>query len=100
MNPQAAVTLRCAEVRDGPALARLAELDSAAPPAPPVLVADLEGELLAAISLADGAVVANPFQPTAALVELLLARERQLRTGGRLRARARRRIRRLLPATG
>jgi hypothetical protein len=100
MNPQVAVTLRCAEARDGPALARLAQLDSASPLAAPVLVADLEGELLAAISLADGAVVANPFQPTAALVELLRARERQLRSGGWLRSRARRRIRRRLPAIG
>ena len=87
------ITLRCADARDRPALARLAALDSASPPAPPVLVADLEGQLLAAISLADGAVLANPFRPTAALVELLQARERQLRTGsfsGRVRPRVRR----------
>jgi hypothetical protein len=93
------ITLRCAVARDDSELSRLAALDSAAPLAPPVLVADLEGQLLAAISLADGAVVANPFQPTVALVELLRARERQLRGGPfqhrprpRLRAWMRRRV--------
>jgi hypothetical protein len=100
MNQPAAVTLRCAEARDETALTRLAQLDSAAPPAPPVLVAELDGRLAAAISLVDGAVVADPFQPTAALVELLRARERQLRRGGRLGSRARRRILRRLPAVG
>ena len=47
-------------------------------PAGRVLVAEVDGELLAAISLDDGAVVADPFEPTAALVELLRARARQL----------------------
>jgi len=102
MNRDAAVTLRCAEPRDGAALARLAELDSAPAPAPPVLLADVDGELLAAISLADGATVANPFRATAALVELLRARERQLRAGapGRRRRGVRAWVRRRVPAIG
>jgi hypothetical protein len=75
------VTIRYALVHDSVPLARLAELDSAKAPLDPVLLAEAAGELVAAISLADGAVVANPFRPTADVVELLRARERQLRGG-------------------
>jgi hypothetical protein len=80
-----AVTLRRAETRDDAALRRLAALDSGLPLAAPVLVADLDGQLLAAISLADGVAIADPFKWTAELVELLRARERQLRTPSRPR---------------
>ena len=80
-----AVTIRCARERDGAALARIAELDSTSAPLEPVLVAEAAGELVAAISLADGTVVANPFRPTADVVELLRARERQYRGGSRRR---------------
>ena len=85
MTAARAVTLRCGEPRDAAALARLAALDSAVALWPPVLVADIDGRLLAAISLEDGAVIADPFQPTAELVELLRARERQLRAPSRPR---------------
>lgn len=94
-----AVTIRAAHGGDAVALKRLAALDSACgPPSEPVLLAEVCGEVRAAISLYDGAIVANPFTPTAALVELLEARARQLR-GGRRRlrrsGRARHRARRL-----
>ena len=92
----ATVTIRPAGERDRAAIAAIAELDSARPPAEPLLVALLDEELLAAISLADATVVANPFRPTLAVVELLVARERQLRTGGVRRwALSRRSLRRL-----
>jgi hypothetical protein len=96
------ITLRCGEPRDEAALARLAALDSARAPARPVLLAEREGVLLAAISLADGFVVADPFTPTAALVELLRMRERQLRTPARSHRRrsVRAWVRRRVPATG
>ena len=81
MIESAAITLRRARPADGPAIARLAELDGAPPPREPLLVAEVLGQLRAAISLADGAVVADPFHPTLALLELLRARERQLRGG-------------------
>jgi len=88
-----AVTIRAAWPADADALVRLAALDSAvAPPAEPLLVAEVAGELRAAISLRDGAVIADPFAATAALVELLEARAAQLR-GGRLRFRRARRAR-------
>jgi hypothetical protein len=74
------VTLRYAFPDDAAALARLAALDSAEPPAMPALLCEAGGTLLAALSLADGSVVADPFHPTVALVELLRARARQLTT--------------------
>jgi hypothetical protein len=76
------VTLRFAFPDDVESLARLAALDSADPPVGTVLLAEVEGELHAALSLADGRVVADPFQPTAELLELLRARARQLSRAG------------------
>jgi hypothetical protein len=72
------VTLRFASPDDAEALARLAVLDSSEPPELPALLADVDGRLRAALSLADGAVVADPFHPAEALIELLRARARQL----------------------
>ena len=76
------VTLRFAFPDDHDAIARLASLDSAVPPPPPVLVAEVSGSLRAALSLADGAVIADPFHPNRALIELLHARARQLSGAG------------------
>ena len=75
---QSTVTLRLGFPDDVPPLARLAALDSAAIPAAPVLLAEVGGELLAALSLADGATISDPFHATAPLLELLRARARQL----------------------
>jgi hypothetical protein len=85
-----AVTIRFARPEDREALHRLAGLDSAPVPVEPVLLAEIAGEPRAALSLHDGSVVANPFEPTAALVELLEARARQLHVSGRRLRRARR----------
>jgi hypothetical protein len=57
----------------------LAELDSAAPLAGPVLVAAVDGALWAALALDDDRVIADPFRPTAGAVELLRMRVAQLR---------------------
>jgi hypothetical protein len=78
-----AVTIRYAFPDDAGPLARLASLDSAAIPPAPVLLAEVEGELRAALSLATGELVADPFHPSDPLVELLGARARQLTTAGR-----------------
>jgi hypothetical protein len=59
---------------DERALIRLAQLDSARVPPAPRLLAFEGGELRAAISLATGAAIADPFAATAWLVELLRAR--------------------------
>jgi hypothetical protein len=88
----ASVTLRFASAADQTRLERLAALDSSTCPAPPVLLAEVDGQLLAALALSDGAVVADPFSPTLDLIDLLCARARQLegnsrtRRSGRMRA--------------
>ena len=45
----------------------------------PALVGEIHGRPAAAISLADGRVLANPFQPTAGLVAQLHMRARAIR---------------------
>ena len=72
------VTLRFASPADHRPLARLAELDSSTPPAQPVLLAEVDGQLRAALALTDGTLVADPFHPTGDLIDLLRARARQL----------------------
>jgi len=69
-----ALVLRPAGAHDVPALRALAELDSARLGAGPHLVAEVDGRLTAAVSLADHAVIADPFTPTEGVVRVLLAR--------------------------
>jgi hypothetical protein len=57
---------------------KLAELDSQRPLTGPALIGEIDGRPAAAISLADGRVVADPFQPTAQLVAQLRMRARAL----------------------
>jgi hypothetical protein len=72
------ITIRPAMPADAAALAMLAKLDSAPLPAGPLLLAETNGQLRAAVALCDRAALANPFHPTAAIVQLLLARAEQL----------------------
>lgn len=65
------VTLRLATSADTGELRRLAQLDTRDLPPGPHLVAERGGRLDAAISLSSGAVVANPFERTAELRDLL-----------------------------
>jgi hypothetical protein len=79
-TPIEAVAIRPADERDRDRLMRLAQLDSAAVPVGPTLVAALEG----------GLAIADPFHPTAGLVELLRMRAGQVpRASRRLRIVAR-----------
>jgi hypothetical protein len=57
---------------------RLAALDSRLPFSDDVLLAELANQPVAAISIADGAVAADPFRPTAGIVGLLQLRRDQL----------------------
>jgi hypothetical protein len=68
---------------------RLAQLDSARRPTGPVLVAVAGGEPVAALPLDGGPAIADPFQPTAALVSLLELRLAQMRDRPRPQHRAR-----------
>ncbi len=74
MDTSLPVTLRPAYADDAIALERLAVLDSATVPPGRLLVAEVEGELWAALAPERGAVIADPFRSTAPLVALLRAR--------------------------
>ena len=74
MYPANVYVIRLAGDADEEALARLAELDSAAPLEHPILIGEISGRLAAAIDLDTRRVVADPFQPTAALLTHLRMR--------------------------
>jgi hypothetical protein len=65
------VTLRPASAHDRAALIKLAQLDSRPLPPGPHLLATREGRIDAAIALATGEVIADPFRHTAELCALL-----------------------------
>ena len=65
------ITIRQATSSDAFALRRLAALDDRAALHGDVLIAEQAGEIRAALSVEDDRTVANPFAPTATLVELL-----------------------------
>jgi hypothetical protein len=73
------VTIRLAEASEWDAVDRLAQLDSAPPPPrEAMLVAEVGGELRAAISVHNGYAIADPFQSSERHVELLRVRAAQL----------------------
>ncbi len=86
------VSIRRAGPHDAPALHRLAALDSALPLGGEVLIAEVDGDARAALSLADGRTIADPFARTAALVDLLAMRREQM-CGTELPSRGRRGLR-------
>jgi hypothetical protein len=71
-------TIRRAWPDDTRALARLADLDTGAVPAAPLLLALAGGNLRAALSLRDGVAISDPFHPSVAALELLRIRASQL----------------------
>jgi hypothetical protein len=66
-----AIVLRRAVSSDAAALDRLAQLDSARLSGGQHLLAERDGVLVAAVAVPSGAVIADPFTPTADAVELL-----------------------------
>jgi hypothetical protein len=82
MLPANAITIRPATEADDDALRHLAVLDTRRPLAGSVLVAEEDGAVTAALSLDERRSVANPFEPSAAALELLHARARALRADG------------------
>ena len=84
------VELRPARAADEAVTRRLAALDDAPGLEGPVLLAVVDGDVVAALALDDNRVVANPFVPTAHAVSLLRARADHL---SGVSARRRRRIR-------
>ena len=73
------IALRIAASDEGKVVTRLAALDDARALDGQVLLAVADGEPIAALSLDDGRVVANPFVRTADAVALLRLREQHLR---------------------
>jgi hypothetical protein len=75
MNPHNlhSILIRPAGIDDVDALARLAALDSQRALEGSVIVAEAEGVLLAAVDTDSGKAVADPFRPTAGVVDLLNA---------------------------
>lgn len=73
-----ALVIRLAVVADEPRLRRLAHMDSARPLSGQTLIAEQGGSVIAALSLADGAAIADPFVASADAVAMLRVRAAQL----------------------
>jgi hypothetical protein len=82
----ASITIRSAYADDEAALLRLAALDSARVPEMPLLIAEVNGEPKVALSLRDGAAIADPFVPTRHLLDLLKLYAGAVVDGARARA--------------
>ena len=91
------ITIRAAGLQDAEALRRLAQRDSRAVPEGQLLIALVEGEARAAISLASGETIADPFHRTEELVGMLTLRGSRLRGERRQRRRG---LKRLLQSRG
>ena len=70
MTNTAPITIRRAHPEE-PGVLRIATLDSTRVPAAPLLVAEVNGQVRAAVSIEDGRAIADPFHPTSDLLELL-----------------------------
>jgi len=92
------IVIRAARDGDRQGLRRLAERDSSRVPEGELFVAEVDGEIRAAIAIASGAVIADPFHRTVHLLGMLTlhaSRVRSARGPGRLaRVRAALRARR------
>ena len=75
----APLTIRHATANDFPALERLAALDSHRIPSGELFVGEVDGQLLAAVSIDTGSVIADPFEHTAAIVDVLRVQTRAVR---------------------
>ena len=96
-NETAAITIRHAAADDMKSLERLAALDSRRVPSGELFVAEVDGRLLAATSIDTGAVIADPVEHTAAIVELLQIQARAVRPAAALPAVVDQRVEELLP---
>jgi hypothetical protein len=72
------ITVRRSVAGDRSELERLAALDSARPPTGAALVAEADSRIIAALPLGSGRPLADPFEPTAAVVAVLELRAEQM----------------------
>ena len=82
VNSNGELSIRLAGRRDAGAIRELEQLDSHALTDGARLVATLDGVPVAALAVADDSVVADPFEKTQPVVDLLRIRARQLRIAG------------------
>jgi hypothetical protein len=80
------VVIRSARGSDAAELDRLAALDSARRLTGPVIVAEVEDRIVAALGAGDGRAIADPFVPTRDLVALLRLRAEPVREPRRILA--------------
>jgi hypothetical protein len=78
LKPEA-ITIRPLAEQDVDSVERLAELEERPVPPGPLLLAEIDGTVEAAIGIEGGETVANPFAPTDGAVSLLHVRAAQLR---------------------
>ena len=78
MSHRESILIRSTTDTDVRGLARLAALDSAPIPFGRALVAEVDGEMRAALPLDGGPAIADPFAETAHLLDLLRAHARAL----------------------
>ena len=97
-NDSAEIVIRAARDEDMGEVARVAGRDTGDLPAGPLLVAKVGRDVRAAISLDDGAVIADPFHRTAELVQMLRIRAGSVSRARRNHAARRRGHRRHLTA--
>jgi hypothetical protein len=80
MFPANAYVIRKASADDAPALQELAIKERTQPISIPALIGELDGEPAAAVSIADGRVIADQSKQTRRLAAVLSMRARSLRT--------------------
>lgn len=73
------IAVRALSEDDAPRIRHLAELDSARVPAGDLLGAEVDGKLVAVLSLTDGRTISDPFHESAPAVELLRLRATQIK---------------------
>jgi hypothetical protein len=78
LEPEA-ITIRPLQERDVTAVEQLAELEERPVPPGPLLVAEVEGAVEAAVALEGGEAIANPFARSSEAVSLLRLRAEQIR---------------------
>lgn len=81
--PSEAVVLRLCSVHDDDVLENLGQLEGVSVPSGRLVVAEVDGIVVAAYPLGVGSPLADPFRPTAHLMPLLELRARQLAPGER-----------------
>jgi hypothetical protein len=79
VGSRSAIVIRAARSGDGPAIARLARLSDRRVPAAALVVAEVDGAVVAAAPVDGGTALTDPFAVTVDVTELLALRAVQLR---------------------